>query len=407
MPLAADDRPRPGYLERVRAAAERLGVPYELLVATASSQRESIASDLPPGVLVVDAGSDRFAAVLASGLRRASSRVDHDARSRSRRARSGGGVVVERATRGRHRHRIAVRRGRRGPCACAAAHPQPRVEPRLQPRTEPARARHVERAAALSRRRHREEHARDGFDLLQEILVRAYAEGWRVREVPFVYEPRRLDAAPTGDSGASGSTTRGRSGRCGSCATRFSRPTTTIARTTASSRCSATGSAALQARHRAHRPDQGAVLDVGCGLEPDHRRAAARAASASTCCDASCATRVSSARRWCTPQASSCRSRTRSFPCVLCSQVIEHVPKESPILDELCRALAPGGRLVLGTPDYARRRMGGDREAVRLLRAGRLRRRAHRALHARRADRPLHARWDGRTKPPATSFAAS
>jgi SAM-dependent methyltransferase len=41
-----------------------------------------------------------------------------------------------------------------------------------------------------------------------------------------------------------------------------------------------------------------------------------------------------------------------SFSCVLCSQVIEHVPKESPVLDELCRTLAPGGRLVLGTPDY-------------------------------------------------------
>ena len=42
-----------------------------------------------------------------------------------------------------------------------------------------------------------------------------------------------------------------------------------------------------------------------------------------------------------------------SFPCVLCSQVIEHVPKESPILRELVRVLRPGGRLVLGTPDYA------------------------------------------------------
>ena len=41
-----------------------------------------------------------------------------------------------------------------------------------------------------------------------------------------------------------------------------------------------------------------------------------------------------------------------SFRCVLCSQVIEHVPKESPVLDELDRCLAPGGRLVLGTPDY-------------------------------------------------------
>jgi 2-polyprenyl-3-methyl-5-hydroxy-6-metoxy-1,4-benzoquinol methylase len=33
--------------------------------------------------------------------------------------------------------------------------------------------------------------------------------------------------------------------------------------------------------------------------------------------------------------------------------VIEHVPKTSPILNELVRTLAPGGRLVLGTPDYA------------------------------------------------------
>lgn len=42
-----------------------------------------------------------------------------------------------------------------------------------------------------------------------------------------------------------------------------------------------------------------------------------------------------------------------SFPCVLCSQVIEHVPKDSPILGELMRTLKPGGALVLGTPDYA------------------------------------------------------
>jgi SAM-dependent methyltransferase len=42
------------------------------------------------------------------------------------------------------------------------------------------------------------------------------------------------------------------------------------------------------------------------------------------------------------------------FPCVVCSQVIEHVPRETPVLEELCRVLAPGGRLVLGTPDYGR-----------------------------------------------------
>ena len=44
--------------------------------------------------------------------------------------------------------------------------------------------------------------------------------------------------------------------------------------------------------------------------------------------------------------------RDASFPCVLCSQVIEHVPRAN-VLNELDRALEPGGLLILGTPDYA------------------------------------------------------
>jgi glycosyltransferase involved in cell wall biosynthesis len=43
-----------------------------------------------------------------------------------------------------------------------------------------------------------------------------------------------------------------------------------------------------------------------------------------------------------------------SFETVLCSQVIEHLPREPVILDELVRCLAPGGTLVLGTVDYGR-----------------------------------------------------
>ena len=42
-----------------------------------------------------------------------------------------------------------------------------------------------------------------------------------------------------------------------------------------------------------------------------------------------------------------------SFPCVLCSQVIEHVTREN-VLNELDRVLQPGGFLILGTPDYAK-----------------------------------------------------
>lgn len=40
-----------------------------------------------------------------------------------------------------------------------------------------------------------------------------------------------------------------------------------------------------------------------------------------------------------------------SFACVTCSQVIEHVPRPG-ALSELDRVLAPGGLLILGTPDY-------------------------------------------------------
>ena len=43
-----------------------------------------------------------------------------------------------------------------------------------------------------------------------------------------------------------------------------------------------------------------------------------------------------------------------SFSCVLCSQVIEHIPKDPLVLDEICRVVREGGRLVLGTPDYSR-----------------------------------------------------
>jgi dolichol-phosphate mannosyltransferase len=43
-----------------------------------------------------------------------------------------------------------------------------------------------------------------------------------------------------------------------------------------------------------------------------------------------------------------------SFDCVICSEVIEHVPADEKVFDELERVLKPGGRLILGTPDYDR-----------------------------------------------------
>jgi dolichol-phosphate mannosyltransferase len=44
---------------------------------------------------------------------------------------------------------------------------------------------------------------------------------------------------------------------------------------------------------------------------------------------------------------------TGSLDLLVCSQVIEHVPFDPGIFDEFQRVLQPGGTLVLGTPDYA------------------------------------------------------
>jgi SAM-dependent methyltransferase len=43
-----------------------------------------------------------------------------------------------------------------------------------------------------------------------------------------------------------------------------------------------------------------------------------------------------------------------SFPCVVSSQVIEHLPHDRVLFRELNRVLEAGGTLVIGTPDYGR-----------------------------------------------------
>jgi dolichol-phosphate mannosyltransferase len=47
--------------------------------------------------------------------------------------------------------------------------------------------------------------------------------------------------------------------------------------------------------------------------------------------------------------------RDQSFDCVISSQVIEHIPFDEVLFAEMRRVLKPGGRLILGTPDYATR----------------------------------------------------
>ena len=193
--------------------------------------------------------------------------------------------------------------------------------------------------------------ARD-FDILQQILVRAYAEGWAIREVPFAYAARS-----------------GRFSR-----TRLAAFALAYLRTFFSLWKMRNSILAADYDDRAHDSPiwlqrywqrqrfrhvtdlidgQGPVLDVGCGSS----RIIGALPPGSLAMDV-LLRKVRYARKFrrFVVQASgfSIPVRDESFPCVLCSQVIEHVPKESPILDELTRVLRPGGLLVLGTPDYSK-----------------------------------------------------
>lgn len=190
-----------------------------------------------------------------------------------------------------------------------------------------------------------------GLDALQTLLVRVYAEGWRVIEVPFAYR-----ADPRGASHA----------RAQRFATDYLRTFWRLWKLRNSIECADYDARAhdsaiplqryWQRQRYRHITDliagQGPVLDVGCGSS----RIIGALPPGSVAVDV-LLRKLRYARRFGRPRVHASGFDLpfgdASFPCVLCSQVIEHVPKESPILAELVRVLAPGGRLVLGTPDYA------------------------------------------------------
>lgn len=189
------------------------------------------------------------------------------------------------------------------------------------------------------------------FDAVQTLLVRAHAEGFTVAEVPFRYEPRVH-------------------GRSHARVFRFGldylrtfwrlwgyRNSIACADYDARAHDSAIPLQRYWQRQRFRHVTEllrgeGRVLDVGCGSS----RIIAALPPGSVAVDV-LFRKLRYARRfgaWLAHASGfALPFKDESFPCVLCSQVIEHVPKDSPILSELMRVLQPGGRLILGTPDYA------------------------------------------------------
>jgi dolichol-phosphate mannosyltransferase len=188
------------------------------------------------------------------------------------------------------------------------------------------------------------------FDVLEEILVKAYAEGWRLAEIPFTYYPR--------ESGSS----HARVVRFG---VDLLRAFVRLWKLRNSIDSADYDERAFYSRipfqrywqRRRHEiitkmaRGAGRTLDVGCGssviLQTLNYAVGADVLP----------NKLRYMRQYGVPlvQASvfALPMRNASFDCVVCSQVIEHIPSDPTIFDELTRVLRPGGLLILGTPDYA------------------------------------------------------
>jgi dolichol-phosphate mannosyltransferase len=192
--------------------------------------------------------------------------------------------------------------------------------------------------------------ARD-FDVLEEILIKVYAEGWSIIELPFRYMSRG-------------------SGRSHAKLLKFG-----IAYLSTLSRMwrlrNSVESADYDYRafnspiwlqrywqRKRHEiilkfvGDADSVLDIGCG-------------SSRIILDLKNAVGMDILQRklrWLKPKHErlvrgstfTLPFKENSFDVVINSEVIEHVPADPKILEEMWRVLRPGGTLVLGTPDYDR-----------------------------------------------------
>lgn len=193
--------------------------------------------------------------------------------------------------------------------------------------------------------------ARD-FDVLPEIVVRAYTEGWRVKEIPFRYEPRAHGSSnariiPFGVAYAR----------------TFHRLWSLRNSVLAADYESRAFDSAIplqrywQRRRYRHvarflEADR-RTLDVGCGSS----RILAALPRGSVGVDL-LIRKLRHARRFgrqlVQASALDLPFRDGSFECVVSSQLLEVLPRGTTALAEMGRVLAPGGRLILATPDYGR-----------------------------------------------------
>jgi len=195
--------------------------------------------------------------------------------------------------------------------------------------------------------------ARD-FDVLPEIVIRAYTSGYRVREIPFQYEPRVHGAS---------------NARVIPFGVAYLRTFRRLWSTRNDVQAADYEDRAYDSRHPPQRYWQRTrhrhvrsfieegqrVLDVGCGSS----RLLGTLPEGSVGVDVSRA-KLRRSRRFgrglVQADALGLPFRPGRFDAVVASQVAERVPPGGHALSEMARVLRPGGRLIVATPDYGRRR---------------------------------------------------
>jgi SAM-dependent methyltransferase len=343
--------PAPGVVPALAAAVDTFGCTHEVVVVSTAREVEAARAAWPEASVLAAPG-DGYGVALAHALQAARGEwvllVDADLREP--------GPAAAALWAARDRGEVLI--GSRFVEGAAVKMPGPRLAlsralNRVFSRGLSFGVRDLSSATRLMRRKTlAKAYDARGFDILQELLVRAYADGWRVVEVPIAYEAAHPEKAYPRAIGVGADYLR-----------RFwalwkLRNSILAADYDDRAHDSAIWLQRYWQRQRFKHitelvDGQGRVLDVGCGssriigaLVPD-----------SVCIDI-LRRKLRYDRKFGRPlvhgSGFTLPVPDASFPCVLCSQVIEHVPKESPILKELDRALAPGGRLVLGTPDYSR-----------------------------------------------------
>ncbi|MFC2029551.1 glycosyltransferase [Chloroflexota bacterium] len=191
---------------------------------------------------------------------------------------------------------------------------------------------------------------RHDFSALVEIAVKAYADGWNVTEVPFHYRERRngQSHAQVVRFGLGFVQSAYRMWRlrnsiaCADYDARAYKSRIAFQRYWQRSRCEIINRLAS---------GQGRILDIGCGTS----HALEMLKGSVTGLDIQ-VNKLRYARGYGVPRTQADAFHlpytSESFDCVVCSQLIEHLPAGLEPFDEMMRVLKPGGRLVLGTPDY-------------------------------------------------------